>query len=80
MDIATKGKKITTESLLIVVQNNAIKTNYIKAKIDKTLYNSKFRLYGDNDETITHIISECSKLEQKEHKSGHVWVGKVIYW
>ena len=32
-----KGKfKIETESLLIVAQNNAIRTNCVKTKIDKT--------------------------------------------
>ena len=32
--------KRETESLLIAAQNNAIRTNYIKAKIDKTQQNS----------------------------------------
>ena len=32
------------------------------------------------DETINHIISECSKLTQKEYKTRHNWVGKVIHW
>ena len=57
------------ESLLIAAQNNAIRTNHIKARIDKTQQNSKFRLIGDRDETINHIISECSKLEPKEYKT-----------
>ena len=39
---------------------------------------SKFRLCGDRDETINHIISECSKLAQKKYKARHDWVGKVI--
>ena len=26
------------------------------------------------------MISECSKLEQKEYKTIHDWVGQVIYW
>ena len=30
-------------------------------------------------ETINHI-SECSKLAQKEYKTRHDWVGKVIHW
>ena len=30
------------------------------------------------DETINHI-SECSKLAQKEYKTRHDWVGKVIH-
>ena len=55
------------ESLLMVAQNSAIRTNHIKARIDKTQQNSKCRLCGDRDETINHIISECSKLTQKEY-------------
>ena len=72
--------KRETESLLIAEQDNAIRTNHIKARIDKTQQNSKCRLCGDRDETINHIISECSKLAQKEYKATHDWVGKVIHW
>ena len=72
--------KRETESLLIAAQDNAIRTNRIKARIDKTQQNSKCRLCGDRDETINHIISECSKLAQKECKSKHNWVGKVVHW
>ena len=71
--------KRETESLLMAAQNSAIRTNHIKAKIDKTQQNSKFRLCGDRDETTNHIISECSKLAQKEYKARHDWVGKVIH-
>ena len=42
--------------------------------------NSKYRLCSDRNETINHIISECSKLVQKEYKERHDWVGKVIHW
>ena len=59
---------------------SAIRTNHIKARTEKTQQNSKCRLCGDRDETINHIISECSKLAQKEYKARHDWVGKVIYW
>ena len=48
--------------------------------IDKTQQNSKYRLCGDRYETINHIISECSKFAQKEYKTRHDWVGKVIHW
>ena len=37
-------------------------------------------LYGDRDEKIYHIITECSKLAQKEYKTRHNWVGKMIHW
>ena len=72
--------KRETESLLIAASDNAIRTNHIKARIDKTQQNSKCRLCGDRDETINYIISECSKLAQREYKARHGWVGKVIHW
>ena len=72
--------KRETESLLIATQNNAIRTNHIKARIDKTQQNSKCRFCGDRGETINHIISECSKLAHKECKTRHDWVGKGIHW
>ena len=68
------------ESHLIAAQDNAIRTNHIKARIDKMQQNSKCRLSGNRDETINHIISECRKLAQKEYKARHGWVGKVIHW
>ena len=71
--------KRETESLLIAAQNNAIRTNHIKARIDKMQENSKCRLCFDRDETINHIISECCKLVQREYKARHDWVGKVIH-
>ena len=71
--------KRETESLLMVTQNSAIKTNHIKARIDKTQQNSKCRLCSDREEIINLIISECSKLAQEEYKARHDWVGKVIH-
>ena len=72
--------KREVEFLQLAAQNNAIRTNYIKARIDKTQQNCKCRLCGDSDETINHIINECNKLAQKEYKTRHDWVGKVIHW
>ena len=67
------------ESLLIAAQSNAIRTNHIKARIDKAQQNSKCRLCGDREETINHMISECNKLAQKEYKTRYDWVDKVIH-
>ena len=39
--------KRETESLLLAAQDNAIRTNHIKMRIDKTRQNSKCRLCGD---------------------------------
>ena len=72
--------KRETEYLLITAQNNTIRTNQIKVRIDKTQQNSKCRLCGDRNETINHIISECSQLAKMEYKTRHDWAGKVIHW
>ena len=64
----------------IAAQTNAVRTNHIKVRIDKMQQNSKRRLCGDRDETINPIINECNKLAQKEYKTRHDWVGKVIHW
>ena len=64
----------------MAAQNSTIRTNHIKARIDKMQQNSKCRLCGDRDEAINHIISECSKLAKKEYNARHGWVGKVIHW
>ena len=71
--------KRETESLLIAAQNNTIKTNHIKARIDKMQQKSRCWLCCDRDEMINHI-SICSKLAQREYKTRHNWMGKVINW
>ena len=53
-----RNLKRETESLQIVAQDNAIRTNHIKVRIDKTQQNSKCRQCGDRDKTI----NQCSKL------------------
>ena len=60
--------------------HTATRSNYIKAKIDDMLMNSKCKLNGYKDEIVNHIISKYSKLAQKEYKNRHDWVGKVIHW
>ena len=72
--------KRETESLLIAAQDNAMRTNHIKARIDETQQNSKCKLCGDKDKMINHIVSECSKLAQKEYKARNDFVGKLIHW
>ena len=61
------------------VPDNYRRTNYVKARIDKTLQNSRCRLCGDRDETIDDIKSECRKLTQKDYLSRIDWVTKMIH-
>ena len=67
-------------NLLIAAQNKVKRTNYVKGKINNTQKNSMCRLCGYKYRTVNHIISECSKVAQKEYKTKHNWVEKVIHW
>ena len=59
--------------------NNAIRTNYVKAKIAVTQQNNKVG-YVVIESKRNHKIRERSKLAQKEYKTRHEWIGKVIHW
>ena len=67
-----------TEYFHTAAQNNAIKVNYLHAKIDKILRNSKCKLDGVKNETFHRRISGCFILAQNEFKSRYVWVVNVI--
>ena len=67
--------KRETESLLIAARNSAIKINYTCAKIERTLPNSKCRLYWERSETIINI-SKRSKLKESDYKIWHALVEK----
>ena len=68
-----------TECVLIALKIKP-KEQTVKEKIDKTQQNRKCRLCGDRDKMINHIISECSKLTQKEYQPRHDCVRKGIHW
>ena len=72
--------KRETESLTVAAQNQSIKKNPVKAKIDKSQGDSLFRVCRNVDESIDHIVSGCSKIAQKEYKRRHDNFGKIMYW
>ena len=55
----------------MAAQNQSIRTNLVKEKIDKDQGDSISRLCRKVDENTDHIVSGCSKPAQKEYKSGH---------
>ena len=58
--------KVETEALIIVAQEQALRTNYVKFKIDKSVYSPLCAMCNQKGETINHILSECKMLAQKE--------------
>ena len=72
--------KSETESLIMAAQEQALATNLMTARVYQTQEKSKCRMCRRVDENINHIVSECSKLTQREYKRRHDWVGKKIHW
>ena len=72
--------KRETESLIVAAQNQSIRTNLVKARIDKSQGDSLCRMRRKVDESIDHIVSGCSKLAQKEYKRRHDNLGKIVHW
>ena len=72
--------KKETENLIVVAQNQSIRTNLVKAKIDKSQGDSLYRVSKKVDKIIDHVVSGCSKLGQKEDKRRHDNLGKIVHW
>ena len=70
--------KRETESLIVAAQNQSIRTNLVKARIDKSQGDSLCRMC--RKVSIDHIVSGCSKLAQKEYKRRHDNLGKIEHW
>ena len=68
--------KRETESLIVAAQNQSIRANLVKARIDKSQGDSLCRVCRKVDESKDHIVSGCSKLPQKEYKRRHDNLGK----
>ena len=58
--------KGSTEALICCAQEQSIRANYIKCNIGKTGESPLCRVCGTRYETISHLVSECGKLAQKE--------------
>ena len=69
--------KVETEAMLCAAQEQAIRTNYVKHKIDKTTQSPLCTMCDKKKETISHFVSECETLAQKEYKRRHNNVARI---
>ena len=72
--------KRETERLTVAALNQSIRTNLVKAKIDKSQKDTLCRLCKKADENLDHVVSGCSKLAQKEYKRRYDNFGKIVHW
>ena len=72
--------KKETEGLLIAAQDQALRTNAIKTKIDHQEGSHLCRLCGQKEETVDHLVSSCSKIAQTDYKGRHDRVAANLHW
>ena len=81
LDLTSEWRlKRETESLIVAAQNQSIRANLVKAKINKRQGDSLCRMCRKVDETIDDVVSGCSQLAQKEYKRRHDNLGKIVDW
>jgi len=78
--LKSRNLKEETEGFLIAAQDRALRTNVIKVKIDKQEGDVRCRMFKDRDETVAHLTSESSKLEQLEYKCINEGLMHVAAW
>ena len=73
LDMKKVSERLSPKIRIMSKQNNAIRSDYVKTKVDNTYKNSEYKSSSDRDERVNHIKSECIKLMQKEHKTNYNW-------
>ena len=71
--------KRETESLITSAQEQALRTNQ-RAKIEKDGTSPLCRMCKQADETVSHIVSGCSKMSLSEYKRRHDKVATAVHW
>ncbi|XP_068754161.1 uncharacterized protein [Montipora capricornis] len=66
--------------MITAAQDQALRTNAIKAKVEKQNLSPLCRMCGEKDESMGHLVGECSKLAQTEYKHRHDNVARMIHW
>ena len=72
--------KCTTEALICSAQEQSLRTNYLKYHIEKSVESPLCRMCHEKGDSVNHIVSECSKLAQREYKRRHDNVGRYVHW
>ena len=69
-----------TEVLIFAAQEQALRTNYVKFHVDKTVESPLCRMCNEKSESVSHLVSECSKLAKRKYKRRHDNVARIIHW
>ena len=68
--------KRETENLIVAAQNQSIRTNLVKAKIDRSQKYTLCRLRKKADESINHVVRGVPNLHRRSIKEGMITLVK----
>ena len=60
--------KKETEGMNTATQDQTLRTNSIKAKVENQNLSPLCRVCSEKDESMGHLVGECSKLAQAEYR------------
>ena len=69
-----------TEAMITAAQDQALRTNWIKAHIDGHDCSPMCRLCNEKEESAMHIASGCKVLAERQYKLRHDLVGRRVHW
>ena len=78
--VAKGNMNKTTEGYLFAAQEQALPTNWLKAKILGEGGDPMCRKCHKKVETVTHLVSGCSELSQYHYRKRHDKMGLRVYW
>ena len=69
-----------TEGFVCAAQEQALRTRFFRATIEKEDVDPKCRMCEEEVESVGHLASGCGKLAQREYRRRHDRMGLRIYW
>ena len=66
--------------MICSAQEQSLRTNYTKYHVDKTVELPLCRLCGVRGGSVSHNVSECTKLDQRLCKRRHKNVARYAHW
>ena len=75
--LSEKNKQ--TGDLIFEAQEQVLRTNWIRKHITGQQVSEKYRMCGERDESITHLIAQCKELAQKEYKQRHDNIARIAH-
>ena len=57
-----------------------VRTIYVNVHVNKTVESPLCQMCNEKGESGSHLVSECSKLAQREYKRRHDNVARIIHW